>query len=110
VDAGGGKGAGGMVTFSKTDTTPAKKQNEMCTQCHTSGPHMFWTGSSHDGADVKCTSCHTVMHDVSPRAALSKATIDETCGTCHLKQKAQQFRMSHHPTRPAMSASLREGT
>jgi len=99
VAAGGGKGAGGMITFAKNDPTPVERRNQACLGCHTKGNRVFWQGSPHDARDVACTSCHTVMTDVSPRGQLAKATELETCGTCHLRQRAQQFRSSHMPLR-----------
>ncbi|HET7875047.1 MAG TPA: DmsE family decaheme c-type cytochrome [Methylomirabilota bacterium] len=99
ADAGGGKGVGGMITFAKNDPTPIEKRNQICLACHTKGPRVFWKGSPHDSRDVACTSCHTVMEDVSPRAQLKQETVMETCGSCHLKQRAQQYRSSHMPLR-----------
>src|SRR5262245_39479484 len=99
VEAGGGKGVGGMITFAKNDKTPVDQRNAMCTTCHSKGPHLFWNGSVHDSRDVGCTGCHTVMHDVSPRHQLTRVTEIETCGTCHLQKRAQQMRSSHMPLR-----------
>src|SRR5262245_47432432 len=70
VEAGKGKGVGGMITFARNDKTPIEQRNTMCTTCHSKGPHLFWQGSAHDSRDVGCTGCHTVMHDVSPRHQL----------------------------------------
>src|SRR4029450_7494829 len=99
VEAGGGKGVGGMITFARNDKTPVDKRNAMCTPCHSKGPHIFWKGSVHDSRDVGCTGCHTVMHDVSPRHQLTRVTEIETCGTCHLQKRAVQMRSSHMPVR-----------
>ena len=99
VDAGGGKGKGGLITFAKNDRTPVEKRNAVCLSCHTKGARIFWQGSAHESRDVACTNCHTVMEEHSPRNALAKATDLETCGTCHLKQRAQQMRSSHMPLR-----------
>src|SRR5262249_25434190 len=38
VEAGGGKGVGGMITFAKNDKTPVEQRNAMCTSCHSRGP------------------------------------------------------------------------
>ena len=38
VEAGGGKGVGGMITFAKNDKTPVETRNAMCTTCHTKRP------------------------------------------------------------------------
>ena len=99
VEAGGGRGAGGLVTFSKKDPTPVAQRNQMCLTCHQRGKHLFWQGSAHESRNIACTSCHTVMHDVSPRAQLAKPTEIETCGTCHLQKRAQTMRSSHMPLR-----------
>src|SRR6266540_30651 len=99
VEAGGGKGVGGMITFAKNDKTPVEKRNAMCTTCHTKGPHLFWQGSAHEARGVACTGCHKVMEEVSPRHQLARATEIETCGTCHLQKRAQQMRSSHMPLR-----------
>jgi DmsE family decaheme c-type cytochrome len=99
ADAGGGKGVGNLITFAKNDRTPVETRNKVCLDCHTKGARLFWDGSAHDAANVPCTSCHRVMEDHSPRHQLAKATVLETCGTCHLKQRAQQLRSSHMPLR-----------
>jgi len=99
VDAGGGKGKGGMITFAKNDPTPVEKRNAMCLSCHTKGARLFWQGSAHESRDVACTSCHKIMEDVSPRHQLAKETVIDTCGSCHLQKRAQTMRTSHMPLR-----------
>jgi DmsE family decaheme c-type cytochrome len=99
VDAGGGKGKGGMITFAKNDPTPVEKRNATCLTCHTKGNRVFWKGSSHEARDVACTNCHKVMENHSPRAQLAKETELETCGTCHQQKRAAQMRSSHMPLR-----------
>ena len=99
VEAGGGKGAGGLITFAKNDHTPVEQRNQVCLGCHGRGNRLFWSGSAHDSREVACTSCHKVMTDITPRAQLAKATEMETCGTCHQRQRAQQYRSSHMPVR-----------
>jgi len=94
-----GKIVGGLITFGKKSTTPIEQRNEVCLTCHTKGDRVFWHGSTHDAADVACTSCHTVMKKVSPKHQLAKVDVMDTCGTCHLRQKAQQMRFSHMPLR-----------
>src|SRR5215470_18983683 len=79
VDAGGGKGKGGLITFAKSDKTPVDKRNAICLQCHTKGNRIFWSGSSHESRDVACTNCHKVMEDVSPKYGLVRDTITDTC-------------------------------
>jgi DmsE family decaheme c-type cytochrome len=99
VDAGGGKGKGGLITFAKNDKTPVEQRNAVCLDCHTKGARIFWKGSSHESRNVACTNCHKVMEDTSPKSQLAKATEIETCGTCHLQKRAQTMRSSHMPVR-----------
>jgi DmsE family decaheme c-type cytochrome len=99
VEAGGGKGKGGLITFAKNDKTPVEQRNKVCLSCHTKGARIFWQGSSHESRDVACTNCHTIMEDVSGKFQLAKADEIETCGTCHLQKRAQQMRSSHMPLR-----------
>jgi len=99
VDAGGGKGVGGMITFAKNDRTPVEQRNATCLQCHTKGARLFWQGSPHESRDVACTNCHRIMEDVSPRSQLAKGNEIETCGQCHVQRRAQTMRSSHMPLR-----------
>ena len=99
VDAGGGKGKGGLITFAKDDKTPVEKRNEVCLSCHTKGARIFWKGSAHESRDVACTNCHKIMEQVSAKSQLAQETEIETCGTCHLQKRAQTMRSSHMPLR-----------
>lgn len=99
VDAGGGKGKGGLITFEKDDPTPVATRNGVCLQCHTKGARLFWQGSPHEGRDVACTNCHKLMQDMSPRNALAQPNEIDTCGKCHQQRRAQQMRSSHMPLR-----------
>ncbi len=99
VDAGGGKGQGGLITFARNDKTPVEKRNAVCLACHTKGARLFWQGSTHESRDVACTNCHKVMEEVSPKFELAKETVIDTCGQCHVQKVAQQMRSSHMPLR-----------
>ena len=100
VDAGGGKGKGGLITFARNDPTPVEKRNAVCLDCHAKGARLFWKGSTHESRDVACTNCHKIMEAVSPKAQLAKETMIDTCGQCHLQKKAQVLsRSSHMPLR-----------
>ena len=99
VDAGGGRGVGGLISFTKQDPTPVEKRNAVCLQCHQKGARLFWQGSQHESRDVACTNCHRVMEDASPKFQLAKETVIETCGQCHLQKRAQTMRSSHMPLR-----------
>jgi DmsE family decaheme c-type cytochrome len=97
---GGGKGKDPkLITFAKNDRTPIEQRNQVCLTCHTKGARVFWKGSAHEGRDVACTNCHTVMEQHSTKAQLAKATEIETCGTCHVQKRAQTMRSSHMPVR-----------
>jgi DmsE family decaheme c-type cytochrome len=100
VDAAGGdKGDAKLITFGKKDRTPVEERNRVCLSCHRAGQHLLWTGSAHDARDVPCTGCHKVMENVSPKHQLARPTELETCGTCHLKERALHMRSSHMPVR-----------
>lgn len=99
VEAGGGKGKGGLITFANNDPHPVEVRNAVCLGCHEKGARLFWKGSPHELRDVACTTCHKVMQVVSPRFALAKATEIDTCGQCHQQRRAQQMRWSHMPLR-----------
>lgn len=89
----------GFITFAKKDRTPVDRRNQVCLDCHQKGNRLFWNGSAHEARNVACTSCHRLMEDHSPKAQLARPTELETCGSCHLKQRAQQMRTSHMPVR-----------
>ena len=99
IQAGGGKGVGGIVSFAKDDTTPVERRNATCLGCHQKSARLFWQGSPHESRDVACTSCHKLMETTSSRAQLARATVIETCGQCHLQKRAQTMRSSHMPLR-----------
>ena len=100
VDAAGGdKGDPKLISFSRKDRTPVEERNQVCLSCHRAGKHLLWKGSAHEARDVACTGCHKVMEDVSPKHQLARATELETCGTCHLRERALQMRTSHMPVR-----------
>jgi DmsE family decaheme c-type cytochrome len=88
-----------LVSFMKGDPTPVETRNAVCLTCHQKGERLFWQGSQHEARDLACTNCHTVMTNVTAHAQLAKPTQLETCGTCHLRQRAQQMRSAHMPVR-----------
>src|SRR5205085_9917269 len=67
MDAGGGRGKGGMISFARNDPTPIAVRNAICLDCHAKGDRLFWPGSAHVRRDVACTSCHRVMDNGSPK-------------------------------------------
>lgn len=113
VDAGGGKGVGGMISFGKDDPTPVSQRNAICLRCHKGKARLFWEGSAHDNRGLACTQCHLVMRDVlgpgspglprqgltKPDAGLIKPTVTEVCRQCHLRQAASEMYNAHMPLR-----------
>src|SRR5215470_4361063 len=41
MDAGGGRGKGGLVTFARNDPTPVAVRNAICLDCHARGERLF---------------------------------------------------------------------
>ena len=100
MEGGGGKGKDSkLISFMRGDPTPVETRNAICLSCHQKGDRLFWQASAHEARDVACTGCHVVMTDLTPRGQLAKPTQLETCGTCHVRQVAQQQRSSHMPLR-----------
>ncbi len=104
VDAGGGRGAGNLVTFRRETPEAARREDATCLTCHQKGQRIHWASGPHASPDNGCTSCHTVMTKVSDRALLAKPTQLETCGSCHIIRRAQQFRNGHMPLREGKMA------
>lgn len=77
----------------------SRAQSTVCLQCHEGGSRIGWKAGAHHSNDASCTSCHTVMEKKSDRALLAKATVTETCYSCHTEIRADANKMSHHPVR-----------
>jgi hypothetical protein len=79
VKAGGGRGVGGMITFRADDPRHTPEEvNAICLTCHERGDRTLWRGSTHENQNVTCTSCHTVMRNVTPKFQLAKLTEMDT--------------------------------
>ena len=95
-----GSSPGGIVSFRKGDPSRRVEQNNaICLGCHERGDRTYWNGSTHETRGVACTECHTVMRQVSRKAALKTVVEMETCFQCHKDRRAQIFRSSHMPIR-----------
>jgi len=100
VAAGGGRGVGNMITFRVEDTRhTVEDYNAICLACHEKGDRHLWRGSTHDTRGLACTSCHTVMTNVTPKFQLAKLTEQDTCYQCHKDKRAQMWRSGHMPVR-----------
>jgi len=94
VEAGGGKGVGGLETFAKT--RPAAKRSDVCLKCHATDTDRFhFRDSAHARAAVACTDCHSQHASRAP--ALLHAAAPELCWTCHLELRAKFALTEHHP-------------
>jgi DmsE family decaheme c-type cytochrome len=66
----------------------------LCLTCHESHQFDDWNFSSHNNADVSCSSCHKVH---APAEQSSKITSSEVCYDCHSSVRAELNMPSHHP-------------
>ena len=99
VKAGGGRGVGGILSFGADDPRSTDEKNGLCLSCHQKGERNYWAGSVHQTRGVACTSCHTVMKNVSHKHSLKTKVEAETCYQCHKIQRAQMQYSSHMPIR-----------
>lgn len=99
VAAGGGRGVGGMNGFHPQTTEEVERDNGICLTCHEKGNRTAWQGSTHEERGLACTSCHSVMRNLTVKANLVKPVTQEVCYTCHKLQRAQMQRSSHMPVR-----------
>jgi len=100
VKAGGGRGAGGIISFRPDDLSrTAEENNAICLTCHDKGRRINWHGSTHDERGLMCSNCHTVMKRVSRQFALKTAFQPDTCFQCHQNKRAEMWRSSHIPVR-----------
>jgi DmsE family decaheme c-type cytochrome len=89
TEAGGGKGAGGIVSLNGKNV-PAATRDAACLSCHASSRELaFWDMGKHKKNDVACTSCHNIHG--------KKISQVETCTGCHKDVKKDINRSSHHP-------------
>ena len=112
VKAGGGKGAGGVFSFSDKKIL-AEKKSAVCQSCHEGNRHLaFWDAGKHKKNDVSCNNCH-VLHgkpgpgatyalrkdnpSVTPYQTTSRNLAYETCISCHKQIRSQLLKPSHHP-------------
>jgi DmsE family decaheme c-type cytochrome len=102
-----GPSKGWIISFRADSGETAEKQNGACLNCHSNGDQAFWHASTHASRGLRCTDCHTIMRQLSPRFQLASAmesnpfiiTRPETqvCLNCHLTQKMQITLPSHMP-------------
>jgi DmsE family decaheme c-type cytochrome len=71
----------------------------VCLQCHQGASRMAWKAGVHQAEGVGCISCHNTMEQKSEKGLLVKASISDTCYSCHQEVRAEANKMSHHPIR-----------
>jgi DmsE family decaheme c-type cytochrome len=74
--------------------------SQTCLQCHNRGNHAGWEGSTHEGRNLSCTTCHSAHSPASFEKQLVKSTESALCATCHKVQVAKTERaVAHMPVR-----------
>ena len=86
-----------IIGFTKRWDTPVELQNAQCLSCHKGGNRLHWPGSTHASNQLGCADCHNPMEKVSANSLLVRATINETCETCHQQQRTEFNKRSHMP-------------
>jgi DmsE family decaheme c-type cytochrome len=86
-----------IIGFSREWKTPVAVQNGQCLACHAGGQRLHWPGSMHATNQLACSDCHNPMARFSATGLLKKASITETCQTCHQQQRAEFRKRSHMP-------------
>jgi DmsE family decaheme c-type cytochrome len=86
-----------LIGFSREWGTPIEKQNEQCLTCHSGGQRMHWPNSIHETNKLGCSDCHNPMARFSANGLMKKASITETCQSCHPQQRAEFRKKSHMP-------------
>jgi len=93
VDAGGGKGVGGIRSFARD--VPATARSAPCLRCHGGDRTLHdFSGGEHAKSGVACTACHDPHKGVGERM-LVKA-LPQLCYGCHLEVRAKFALTEHH--------------
>jgi len=93
VNAGGGKGVGGLATFARAE--PTARRSASCLVCHAGAEGLHdWKGSTHALAGVACPDCHRI-HTGTGDTLLAKPP-PELCYGCHLEVRAKFALTEHH--------------
>ncbi len=108
VQAGGGRGVGGIVNPASKSMTAAEK-DKICLNCHEANRHLaFWDSGKHRKNDVSCTNCHSTHGgndallkisnpQIAPFLTTNKVPQQEVCFNCHRDIRGLVMRPSHHP-------------
>jgi DmsE family decaheme c-type cytochrome len=108
VEAGGGKGVGGIINPAAKGM-PAAEKDRVCLACHDTSRHLaFWDSGKHRKNDVSCTNCHSTHGgkdsllkitnpQIAPFITTQRVPQQEVCFACHKDIRALVSRPSHHP-------------
>ena len=78
------------------ESSETRVQNAACLACHDKdSTRTRWDGGAHQVSDVACVSCHE-MHTAHDNVR-DRRTQPEVCYTCHKEQRADSYKISHHP-------------
>ncbi len=84
-----------MISFGTKSKLPVRAQNSVCQGCHNDAQQMSWHTSTHNLEEVACSDCHQVHTANDP--VMDKLMVNETCTSCHSKEKADMNKRSSHP-------------
>ena len=84
-----------MISFGEDSKLSVSAQNSVCQGCHNDTEQMAWHNSSHNLADISCADCHQVHAAKDP--ALDRLSVNDTCTSCHTREKADMNKRSAHP-------------
>jgi len=86
-----------IISFSHKSQTPIARQNAQCLGCHQGGQRIFWHGSIHENNKLACSDCHNPMANFASHGLTARASINETCFSCHKIQRTEFHKRSHMP-------------
>ncbi len=86
-----------IMAFTRESGAPVEAQNTICLDCHRGGARIHWTGSVHETRDLACSDCHHPMARISSQGLLRAKSVNQTCFTCHPRQRFEFRKRSHMP-------------
>ena len=84
-----------MISFGAVSKLSANAQNTVCQGCHNDAQQMAWHTSTHNLEEIACSDCHQVHSANDP--VMDKLLVNDTCTSCHSKEKADMNKRSSHP-------------
>lgn len=93
-----------MITFGQDSKLSAQTQNTVCLGCHQNTTKAGWHNSLHNLEEIACASCHQVHAAKDP--ILDKQQVNQTCTSCHTREKADMSKRSSHPLKWAQMTCI----